>query len=425
MIRAVEPLRHRGFRFLVAGQLASNVGDVCYAVALPWYVLSAGGGALTLGVVLAAYGIPRTLLLAVGGKASDRWQPWTVMMVADGVRAIGVAALAVEAALGPARIGIIVPIAALVGAGTGFFLPGSFAIVPTLLPDKDLQAGNALASGGTQLAALTGPALGGVLVACLGPAPAFAIDAATFVVSALSLLGVRSAQRHTTRGRREEPSFVGLRALIRAIPILPFGLAATAAANLGLGGLSEVALPSLVRDTLQTNATFYGGLLAAIAAGALVGTLVAGQVRSPPRPAVFASCAFLLQAATLAVAPYPNSTWALGVAMVIVGLSNGFANVLMITTFQRSIPPALLGRASGVLLLASFGVLPISVALAGFVVDEIGPAPFFPVAAAILAAANLAALCQRRWRALGTADQSDWSASRTRVASPNPAELRN
>ena len=101
--RGLAPLRHRGFRRLAAGQLASNVGDACYAVALPWYVLAEHGGALLLGTVLVAYGVPRTVLLMAGGHASDRWRPWTVMMSTDAMRALGVGALAAAAALGPAR----------------------------------------------------------------------------------------------------------------------------------------------------------------------------------------------------------------------------------------------------------------------------------------------------------------------------------
>ena len=92
--RSLGPLRHQGFRLLTGGQLASNLGDAFYAVALPWYVLAHHGGALLLGTVLAAYGIPRTVLLAAGGHASDRWRPWTVMMVADTLRAVAAAALA-------------------------------------------------------------------------------------------------------------------------------------------------------------------------------------------------------------------------------------------------------------------------------------------------------------------------------------------
>jgi hypothetical protein len=80
---------------------------------------------------------------------------------------------------------------------------------------------------------------------------------------------------------------------------------------------------------------------------------------------------------------------------------NGFGNVVMITAFQRWAPPDVLGRLTGLLMLASFGVFPISVALAALVVHDLGPAPFFPLAAAALAAAVLAGLSQRTWRHFG------------------------
>ena len=191
MPRALAPLRHGSFRLLVSGQLTSNLGDAFYAVALPWYVLSAHGGPLLLGSVLAAYGISRTLLLAVGGQASDRLRPWTVMMGADAVRAVAVGALAVAAFTGPPNAYILVPISVVIGAGEGLFLPGSYAIVPSLLPDAELEAGNAMTTGGTQLATLIGPGIGGAVVALAGATPAFAIDAASFAISTLTLWGIR------------------------------------------------------------------------------------------------------------------------------------------------------------------------------------------------------------------------------------------
>ena len=62
----------RSFRLLTGGQFASTIGDFCYAVALPWLVLSAHGGAILLGVVLACYGVPRTVLIPVGGVLADK-----------------------------------------------------------------------------------------------------------------------------------------------------------------------------------------------------------------------------------------------------------------------------------------------------------------------------------------------------------------
>jgi len=410
--QGLAPLHHRGFRLLAAGQLASNVGDSFYAVALPWYVLAEHGGALLLGTVLVAYGIPRTVLLVVGGHASDRWRPWTVMMSTDAARAIGVGVLAGAAAMGPARAAVLVPIAAVLGAGEGLFLPGSFSIVPALLPGEDLQAGNALASAGTQVAALAGPVLGGAMVALLGPAPAFALDAASFVLSAMTLQRVRAAMRPSPGAApgsrpsartvsRPEPGQPSVLALLRSERILQLSLLITVAANLGSAGMDQVALPSLAHGPLHAGAGGYGGLIAAFGAGALLGTIAAGQASRARRPAIAGSVAFLAQALFIAVVPYLGGTLPAGAALAAVGVMNGFGNVVMITIFQRWAPPEMLGRLTGLLLTTSFGVFPISVALAALVVHGLGPAPFFPLAAVAVAIPLLAGLTQRTWRDFG------------------------
>jgi hypothetical protein len=410
--RSLGPLRHQGFRLLTGGQLASNLGDAFYAVALPWYVLAHHDGALLLGSVLAAYGIPRTVLLAAGGHASDRWRPWTVMMVADTLRAVAAAALAAAAFAGPANPHLLVAIAAVLGAGEGLFLPGAFAIVPSLLPDEDLQAGNALTEGSTQLAALVGPAAGGVAVAVLGAAPAFAVDAASFVVSAVTLAGVRLAQRpegapipsEPEPARAEVPTLRHLLASERVLQVL---LGVAVAANLGSGGVSEVALPALAHGPFHAGAGGYGALIAALGGGALLGTIVAAQGRRARRPAIVASIAFLAEAGFLAAVPYLGGTLPAAAALVIFGALNGFGNVVMITVFQRWAPTELMGRLMGLLVLAAFGAFPLSVILGGLVVHSLGPAAFFPLAAAVLAAAVLAGLCQHTWRTFGATDRGD------------------
>ena len=426
--QGLAPLHHRGFRLLAAGQLASNVGDSFYAVALPWYVLAEHGGALLLGTVLVAYGIPRTVLLVVGGHASDRWRPWTVMMSTDAARAIGVGVLAGAAAMGPARAAVLVPIAAVLGAGEGLFLPGSFSIVPALLPGEDLQAGNALASAGTQVAALAGPVLGGAMVALLGPAPAFALDAASFVLSAMTLQRVRAAMRPSPGAApgsrpsartvsRPEPGQPSVLALLRSERILQLSLLITVAANLGSAGMDQVALPSLAHGPLHAGAGGYGGLIAAFGAGALLGTIAAGQASRARRPAIAGSVAFLAQALFIAVVPYLGGTLPAGAALAAVGVMNGFGNVVMITIFQRWAPPEMLGRLTGLLLTTSFGVFPISVALAALVVHGLGPAPFFPLAAGAVAIPLLAGLTQRTWRDFGMTGGHAAAASGSRPVS--------
>jgi MFS family permease len=403
MPRGLTPLRHREFRFLAAGQLTSNVGDAFSGVALPWYVLAAHGGTVLLGTVLVAYGLPRTVLLVVGGQASDRWRPWTVMMGSDTVRALAIAALAVAAFTGPPRAAVLVPIAVVIGAGEGLFLPGSFAIVPALVPDADLQAANALMSGGTQLATLIGPAVGGVVVTLVGSASAFAVDAASFVVSALALTAIRQRRLSATPPPlpvTKQPR-VTLWSMLRTERVAQMMVLVTVAANLGDGGVSSIALPALAHGPLRASAAGYGGLIAAFAGGALLGTVIAAQARQVRRPAVAAATAYIGQAVFLGVAPYLGGTVAVGAALAGFGILNAFGNVLMITAYQRWAPPELLGRVTGLLMLSAFGIYPVSVALATLVVRDLGPAPFFPMAGVALVAALVAGLCQRDWRHLG------------------------
>lgn len=136
------------------------------------------------------------------------------------------------------------------------------------------------------------------------------------------------------------------------------------------------------------------------------------------------SIAFLAEALFLAIVPFAGGVITVGAAIAAFGLCNGFGNVVMITVFQRWAPPALLGRLTGLLMLASFGVFPISVALGAVVVHTFGPALFFPLAAAVLAAAILAGLSQRSWRELGAAERSRSAARPPRLRSadqPGPA----
>lgn len=413
----LSPLHHPGFRLLVAGQLSSNVGDAFYAVALPWYVLSGGAGPLLLGTVLAAYGIPRTALLFFGGHASDRWGPWTVMLAVDGMRAVGVAVLAAAAAGGPPDPALLLPVAAVLGAGEGLFLPGSFSIVPSLVPDHDLQPANALAQGGTQLSLMLGPALGGIVIASLGPAPAFAVDAASFLISAATLVGVRASHLRaigaspagglsepaTTQGLAgaEVPAGPSLLTMLRSERILQIMLLVTLAANLGSGGFSAVALPDLAHGPFHAGAAGYGALLACLGGGALFGTVAAGQMGRLRRPALLATAAFGAESLAMGLAPYLGGVVEAGAALAALGVLNGLGNLITITAFQRWAPPDLLGRLMGLLMLSSMGVFPVSVVLAGWVCRSLGPAPFFPLAGAALGLAVLAALSQSSWRSFG------------------------
>jgi len=414
----MRPLRNTGFRLLVAGQLVSNLGDAVYSVALPWYVLSHHGGPLLLGTVLAAYGVPRTALLLVGGHASDRWQPWTVMMAANGVRAVAVAVLAVVAALGPGHELVLLPIAVVLGAGEGIFLPGSFAIVPALLPTDELQQGNALTSGTTQLSTLAGPVLAGIVIAVAGAPTGFAIDALSFLISMTTLAGIRTQAKRplgkpsnendpatevlaseTETSLQQAPAGkLTVRGLIASEPILVLMLATYAVINLGSSGMARVALPALTRGTFHTGAGGYGVLLSAMGAGLLLGTISAATVPHVRRPLVISSLALLIAVPFIAALPYLGGPIQAGVALLVSGALEALGNVLIVTAYQQWAPPELMGRVTGLLMLSSVGILPISVLLAGLAVQIVGPATYFPLAASSVTVAVAVQLTSRTWR---------------------------
>jgi predicted MFS family arabinose efflux permease len=415
------PLTVPNFRFLIAGQFASTIGDYCYAVALPWLVLSNHGSAALLGIVLACYGVPRTVLIPVGGVLADKIGPRTLMMLSDLGRCVLVAVLAFLAARHTASLAALGPTAALIGAGEGLFLPASYSILPALLDGERLGSGNALSSAAVQAGSLLGPSLGGALVAITGASTAaFAIDAVSFAVSALTLALIRPASEPVPAPAASAPAPQQnvLKLLLRWRPMRVI-LLVTIAANLAGGGMGEVALPSLAHA--RWGAGGYGALLACFAAGALIGTLGATRTTRLARPAIFISVLFMVNALADALIPFAGGQVGAAIAFFVAGATNGMANVVAITMVQKAIPPALIGRIIGVVMLCSFGSFPLSVAVTGLLVRHFGPVPFFPVAGATLALALLYGLSQREFRVFGTAQATPLH----EVSDAMPAEPRS
>jgi MFS family permease len=414
------PLGVRSFRLLAGGQFTSTIGDYCYAVALPWLVLASHGGTILLGTVLACYGVPRTVLIPVGGALADRIGPRTVMLAADAGRCVLVAALAALAARHTVSLTTLGPIAAGIGAGEGLFIPASFAIMPSLLDGERLAAGNAISTAAVQAGSLLGPALGGALVAATQESTwAFAIDAASFAVSALTLSliprkaaagtfadeaahadrAADAAGADTAEGSTDGGAEQGVLALLKRSRALQVLLVVVIAANLAGGGEGEVALPSLAHA--RYGAAGYGALLACFAAGSVLGTLAAARTGGLRRPAVFASAAFLISAAATALIPYLGREGGAGAMLFISGAMNGLGNVTILTVMQKWAPPALLGRVMSLIMLCAFGSFPLSVAVSGVLIRHIGPSLFFPIAGAVVAAAILGGLTQREFREFG------------------------
>lgn len=411
------PLRLRNFRLLIAGQMVSTIGDMFYAVALPWFVLTNGGTPRDLGIVLAAYGIPRAGFVLLGGALSDRLQPRRIMLLADIARALLVGGLAAIVLLDMHTLWILCAIAAPLGAFEGLFLPASMAILPSIMSDADLQAGNAINMATVQISTLAGPSVGGIIVASVRSGIAFVIDAGTFVVSAIALAAMRGKRApmgsvavaeaelaETPAAETQEASAADADepktfwALLRQSRLLQTGLAVSIVANLAFGGLVEVALPDLAHGPLHAGATGFGLMLSTFGAGALAGTLIGATMGKLPRRGLFALLFSLVQGVLVAVTPFTGGLTGAAITMAGWGLFNAMSNVLLITLLQQKLPRSLMGRIMGAFGFANFGLYPISVAVGGVVVDRMGPEILFVITGALLFLAILYGLFQPELR---------------------------
>ena len=190
-VRLFAPLAHRDYRLLVGGMSVSLLGDGLFLVALAWQVYALSNAPTALASVGIAMTIPTIVCLLLGGAVSDRYDRRMVMLCADAVRALGLATLAFLSVSGALKLWELMAVAVVYGAATAFFDPASDALVPQLLPSDALAQANSLDQLIRPLALrLAGPAVGGVVIGAIGVGWSFGLDAASFVVSAATLLAM-------------------------------------------------------------------------------------------------------------------------------------------------------------------------------------------------------------------------------------------
>jgi DHA3 family tetracycline resistance protein-like MFS transporter len=391
-VATLAPLRHRDFRLLWAGMTISLLGDGVFLVAVAWEAYALWNAPAALSIVGIGMTVPMIAFLLPGGVITDRFDRRRVMLGADGVRAGAVALLAALAFAGALRFWELVVLVAVYSVGSAFFTPAFDAIVPGLLPARDLAAANSLDQFVRPIALrLAGPAVGGWLVAVSAGA-AFAVDFVSFVVSGAAVLAMRPPV--SARGDAE-PAVAALLAGLRFVRrrVWLWGtLLSAALAYLIFLGPTEVLLPYVVKNDLHGSARALGLVFAAGGVGAVGAALAMGQRGHPRRDVTFVYVVWTL--ATLAVAGYglATATWQLGLACLLFNALEAAGTIVWATLKQRHVPASMLGRVSSLDWLISIGLLPLSFALTAPVAAAVGARATLVGAAAIGGAITLGAL---------------------------------
>ncbi len=370
----LAPLRDREFRKLWAAMCVSLLGDGAFLVAVAWQVYDLADTPTAMSVVGIAMTVPTILFLLLGGVASDRFDRRKVMVAADVLRALSGMVLAGLALSGAIEVWHIAVLAAMYGTGAAFFAPAFDALVPDIVPSERLAQANALDQLVRPLVfRMAGPALGGLLVASAGAGVVFALDSASFVFSAATLMFVRVV----TEARPERAPSVARELVegwrfVRGRVWLWATLASAAIAYLCFMGPVEVLLPYLVKNDLEGSARDLGMVFAAGGIGSVTFALAMGQRDTPRRGISFIYVCWTF--ATLAVAGYGLSSamWQLMLAALGFNALETAGTIVWATLKQRHVPRTMLGRVSSIDWLISIGLLPLSFALTGPVAAAIG-----------------------------------------------------
>jgi MFS family permease len=326
------------------------------------------------------------------------------MLGSNSAGGVVVGILAILVFAGQAQLWELYLLSFIFGVVDAVFYPAFDSMPPSLLPEARLGSGNALLQGSAQLATLLGPALAGLIIAAVGTATgngsAFAFDAASFFLAAVALLLMRGGNRRQApagedgeeQALEEAPGLLG--SIKQGITYVWHDITLRAmvfvvlAANFAVSGPADVGLPALAHNRFGSAAAF-GIMLSAFGLGALAGTVVAGSLGTlRRRGVVLIGVAAAFSIGLLLIGLAPNAIVASAV-LAILGASNGFISVDILTWLQAGTAKSMMGRVMSLFTLANFGLTPLSLVASG-AIAQVNLTGLFMLGAGLMGVVTLA-----------------------------------
>lgn len=391
-----HPLALPHVRNLWLGTSISLFGDQFYLVALPWLVLQLTGSGVALGTVLMTTAVPRAVLMLAGGAVTDRFSARRVLIASAAVRMLLVAAVAALIELKVVQLWHIYLLTFAFGVADAFSLPAGQAVIPTLVEPAQLGPTNALMQGSMMIAQMLGPAPAGLIVRAWGLAAALFVDAVSFLAVIAALFGIPESRRQEpgqapappqapARGGMAHAIAEGLRAVRKDPPLMTL-MGISAVLNLAIYGPIIVGIASLAKFRFGSAAAF-GTCLSFLSGGMLTGIVIGGRLKRPRRRGVqFAAVGALAGLELIGIGLVPKLP-AVAALLALMGLAVGFVNVQFSAWIQARVDRAMMGRVMSVLMFSGFGLVPVSYALSGALVQwNLAAAFLIPGAVLVLVA---------------------------------------
>ena len=392
-------LRHRNFRLLVIGSSVSAFGSAITPVALAFAVLDLGGSATQLGLVEAVFAGAEVLTTLFAGVLGDRVSKQLIMEGSAAVNGVVEVVMAAALITHHASIPLLTALGALTGVMGALSQPSSSAMTRAVVPAEDLARAVALRPVLRTTAATLGYAAAGVIVAAVGSGWAIGVDAATFLVAAVTYARMRVAAKPAATGAAGSmiaEMADGFREVMRHAWLwLLIGQALLY--HLFYGGAQSVLGPIVVGQGISRVA--WGAALSVLMLGFVVGGLVC--LRWKPRHSLRAGTALLSLTALfpLAMALSHSVVLVLGGAFLH-GVGLQIFSVFWDLSIQQNVAEDKLARVYSFDIVGSFVARPIGLAVTGPLAAAVGFRPWLVVVAAVIGGSSLVALCSADVRRL-------------------------
>jgi MFS family permease len=341
-----RPFRHRDFRNLWLGQAISTVGGEIGTVAVPYQVYTLTHSTALVGLLGLASLVPLLVVPLIGGAIADALDRRTILLRTETGMALVTGLFLVNALLPHPQVWALFVLQAVAVAIFSLGRPAMSSLTPRLVPDGEIAAAAALTSVYSSLAAVGGPAVGGILIAIAGVPWTYGIDLVTY---AASFVVVWLLPRMPPLGSVDRPSLSsildGFRFLKGRQPLLGIFAVDTMAM---VFGMPTALFPALALHRFGGNAATVGYLYSAPYAGALLGSLFSGwtsHVRRQGLGVTIAACAW---GVAIAAFGFTTTLWPALALLAVAGAADFFSAVLRSTMLIRATPDHLLGRLQGI-----------------------------------------------------------------------------
>ncbi|HEX2274868.1 MAG TPA: MFS transporter [Acidimicrobiales bacterium] len=389
--RTFRSLRNRNYRLFFSGQLVSLVGTGMQVVAQSWLVLTLSNSGVALGVTAALQFAPMLVIGVWGGVVADRFDKRRVLIATQVTSALLAFVLGLLVVSGAVTLWMVYVLAFLLGLVNVVDLPTRHAFVIEMVGGDEVPNAVGLNSAVFNTGRLVGPAVAGVLIASVGVASCFLINALSYVPVIAGLAAMRTEElfRQAPVAAGPGPVRAGLR-YVWSTPELRSTILLVAV--IGVFGLNfVVVVPLLARFVLGGGPRLYGALSSAMALGSVIGALVAAARGRPTRRLLLGGAA-AFGLLTMAAAAAPTAL-AVGLLLVPTGLALMLFLATANTTLQLASDAAMRGRVMALYGLVFLGSTPLGGPLMGWVSEQWGARAGLAAGGAVSLAAAVVAAC--------------------------------